>query len=425
MRVPSSLIGPFLLVLFAASAGAEDSALERLHAAITSAWQGSPQLEERSATLVGEASMHRADAAPGGPTLEWQREGIGTSFSNHDNAQISVRLAAPFVPPWEWRDVGELNRGLDSFIDNGIRAARQELAAEVARDWLELAATLDELEVARGRLNRLTEAVVLQTHRRDLGEIAGLDVVQLDLERLREAGRVHRLETVVASARARLYELAGADAASPAPGDLIILMGLPSTLPSSEELEAAVATGPLGRATVSAARVQDARAALMATAAWGRPEAEAEWERIPSLGGLPGYDALGLRVSVPLPLGEAGRERAAAVRAEATATRAAAATTLRELERRARSAVATERSAASVLDEAKPMMENLSRAEHSLGEQFRLGAISYLVYIDGLSRLDEVRSQVIGARLELLEARVELATVLGRSNVFPLPEVSP
>ncbi len=425
MRVPSSLIGPLLVVLAAASADAEQNALERLQAAITSAWQAAPQIVARGAALDGEAAMHRADAAPGSPSLEWQREGIGPSFSHRSNAQTSVRLAAPFVPPWEWADKGELDRGLISFVDSGTQAAHQEIAAQVARNWLELAATLDELEVARGRLDRLTQAVALQTHRRDFGEVAGLDVVQLDLERLHEAGRVHRLEAAATSASARLAELTGPDPPTPAPGDLAALVGLPSTLPAGEELEAMVAAGPLGRAATSSALVQGARADLVSKAAWGRPEAEAEWEHFPSLEGLPGYDAVGLRLNWPLPIGGAGRERAASVRAEASAAEASAAATLRELESRVHAAVATARGAGSVLDEARPVMEKLSQTEHSLSEQFRLGAISYLVYIDGLSRLDDVRTQVIGARLELLGARVELATMLGSSDVFPLPEVSP
>ncbi len=427
MRTPSTLIGPLLLALAAAPLGAasDPSALDRLHGAIASAWQHAPELAARKARLTAAAAGHRAEAAAGTPTLEWQREGIGSSFSHRANAQTSLRLAAPFVPPWEWHEVRALAGDATALTETGTTAARHELAARVTMEWLRLAATLDQLGVARGRLERLEQAVTLQTHRRDLGEVAGIEVVQLDLERLREAGRVHEVETMVADARARLAELAGATAPVPSPGDLSALAALPSVLPGEDGITHAVADGPSARAALAEAKVQGSRAALAGEAAWGRPEAEAEWERFPPFDGLPGYDALGLRLKWPLPLGKAGRERAAAARAEASAARATADATLRELERRARAAIAAAGNAALVLAEAEPVIEDLGRAEHSLSEQFRLGAISYLVYIDGLSRLDEVRTQVIGARLALLDARLELARVLGGNAVFPLPEVSP
>ena len=64
---------------------------------------------------------------------------------------------------------------------------------------------------------------------------------------------------------------------------------------------------------------------------------------------------------------------------------------------------------------------DLPRTERSLAEQFRLGAISYLVYIDGLSRLDELRGDLVAARLTLLQARLDLATLLADSEIFPIP----
>ena len=59
----------------------------------------------------------------------------------------------------------------------------------------------------------------------------------------------------------------------------------------------------------------------------------------------------------------------------------------------------------------------------SLSEQFRLGAISYLVYLDGFSRLDQVLQEAIDARHALLLARLELAGITGSDVFFPLPEL--
>jgi hypothetical protein len=50
-----------------------------------------------------------------------------------------------------------------------------------------------------------------------------------------------------------------------------------------------------------------------------------------------------------------------------------------------------------------------------------LGAISYLVFIDGLARLDDLRIQRIQAYETLLYARLELAMILGDPSLFPLP----
>ncbi len=425
MTARSMLAATALAAIAAAPATAGQAALERLHATVQAAWQQAPELAARQASLEAAAAGHRADAAPGGPTAELQREGIGPSFTSRANAQTSFRLATPFTPPWEWHAVAAVGDDAGALVDTGVTAARLDVAARAADAWITLAGSLDELAVATGRLGRLEQALELQSHRLELGEVAGIEVVQLELERLRDAGRVHQLETAVAAARAHLTELAGPAALEPEPGDLAALAGLPATLPAAGDLPESVARGPLGRAATAEARVQGSRAALVARAAWGRPEAEAEWESFPAIDGMPGYDALGLRVSWPLPLGRAGRQRAAAARAEAAAAEAAAEASLRQLERRARAATAAADNASRILAEAEPTMERLASAEHSLAEQFRLGAISYLVYIDGLSRLDEVRTQAITARRELLAARLELARVLGDSSIFPLPEVEP
>jgi outer membrane protein TolC len=73
------------------------------------------------------------------------------------------------------------------------------------------------------------------------------------------------------------------------------------------------------------------------------------------------------------------------------------------------------------LKELGGVLEGEGQAEHALAEQFRLGAASYLVYIDGLNRLDDLRLDVVKARLELLHARLELAALLADGQSFPLP----
>jgi hypothetical protein len=89
---------------------------------------------------------------------------------------------------------------------------------------------------------------------------------------------------------------------------------------------------------------------------------------------------------------------------------------------RARAALAAAQSASLRLQETEPVLERLPRTETSLSEQFRLGAISYLVYIDGMSRLDELRLQRIEASETLLQAKLDLAVLFGDPALFPIPD---
>ena len=70
------------------------------------------------------------------------------------------------------------------------------------------------------------------------------------------------------------------------------------------------------------------------------------------------------------------------------------------------------------------VLENAASTERALAEQFRLGAISYLVYIDGLGRLDDVRLDAVEARWRLLAARLELAAMLADPACLPVPAVA-
>jgi outer membrane protein TolC len=77
--------------------------------------------------------------------------------------------------------------------------------------------------------------------------------------------------------------------------------------------------------------------------------------------------------------------------------------------------------AAARLSALTTAVDGLERIESSLRQQFRLGVSSYLVHLDGLNRLDEVRLETIAAREQLLLARLELASILADPAVFPVP----
>ena len=79
------------------------------------------------------------------------------------------------------------------------------------------------------------------------------------------------------------------------------------------------------------------------------------------------------------------------------------------------------RGARARLQALSPVLNELERTEFSLSEQFRLGAVSYLVYIDGLARLDGVRFEAVDAREQLLLSRLRLAVLIDDDGLFPLP----
>jgi outer membrane protein TolC len=91
------------------------------------------------------------------------------------------------------------------------------------------------------------------------------------------------------------------------------------------------------------------------------------------------------------------------------------------LKARFEAALATARGAEAALQELGPTLAEVGATGLSLSEQFRLGAISYLVYLDGFSRLDQVLQEAIDARHALLLARLELAGITGTDVFFPLP----
>lgn len=164
-----------------------------------------------------------------------------------------------------------------------------------------------------------------------------------------------------------------------------------------------------------------ARSELISRTAYGRPSVGFEWERFPTLYDTPSYDAWGGFLSLPLPIGRAGKQTKVAAHERAAASRERVDGMRRELLKRAASARAEADAAARRLSTLATVLPDLPAIEHSLSQQFRLGAITYLAYLDGLKRLDEVRLEAVAARQDLLLARLELGSILADPSVFPLP----
>jgi len=411
----------------------------RIAAAMELAAGGSPGAAAERARLAAELAGARAEAAPGGVTVEGQGEGFGDSLDREANAVDTLRLAKPFRGPWQRGAARRFSSEAGRWLGSAARARLLTRAGDAGRRWLALAAELDRLELARRRLARLERALDIQRKRLELGEVSGSEVTQLELQRLQDAAAVRASELRRDTLAEELRSLAGGDYPAPRAGDLSSLAegldevrldevpgtssAVPGTSPAVPGTSPELADAPGVAAAEGRAASASAWETVARKTAWGLPEAEVEWERVPTIDGSPSFDAFGVRLAVPLPFGSRGRERiaeaelaASAARSEARQARLDAAATVRSLGRAAGTA-------ASTLDDLSPSLEAMPRTERSLTEQFRLGAVSYLVLIDGLTRLDEVRSRAIDAREDLLSARLALAVTLADDRYFPIPEI--
>ncbi len=393
----------------------------RLTAAQRAAVDGFPGLRAERAGLTADAAALRREAAAGPPFLEWQSEGMGGS-GRSPNAADYLRVGTPFNFPGQISKARTLVRSAESWVVTAQDVASLSAAAEASRRWLDLAAALELEALSEARLSRLDDALNLQEARFQLGEIAGTQVRQLDLEHVSESSRLAALRADVEMARAALREFCGAEWGEVRRGDLKALASFSKPPEEVDVTTSALAAGPVLRLAAGDAELERSAAKLIKSTAWGRAELEAEWERIPAIDGFPGFDAWGFRLTVPLPIGAAGHRQREEARARADAAEASLDVAKLEVLRSAQEARAVLRGATDRLRALEPAINDLPVLVHSMAEQFRLGAISYLAYIDGLSRFDRIVEETIDARRTLLLARLELAVLLGDSTIFPLPD---
>jgi outer membrane protein TolC len=405
-----------------AASGGSETAAARVAAVQRAAVASSPALAAglREAALLGAEA--RTEAAALSPHLEWQSEGLGGDRT--PNAQDTLRLGTPFNFFGQGGPARDLARaageGTEAIAHTTVRA----VAVESTRRWLALAAAVERVEVRRQRLERLDAALTRLEARHRLGEVSGTEVAQLDLDRTSAASLLAAAEAAVEVQAEGVAELCGPGFPRPQPGDLEALAELSSTPDAARIVEEAVAVGvPMQRAR-SEAELEEARARMAAATAWGRPMIEVEWERFPTLDGLDGYDAWGFRLAVPLPIGSAGARQREAARERQALAAAARDAALAETVRGARSALTVATGAASRLRSIAPALDGLGRIEESLFAQYRLGALSYLEYVYGVFRHDELLLGAIDARTELLLARLDLGYLLDDPSLFPMAALS-
>jgi outer membrane protein TolC len=398
-----------------------DDPMTQIQAVVAAALR-SPELEGIRADLDAQAAASRVRVHVGVPFAELEREGLDLDLDPQPNAIWFLRFGLPFNWLGQGSSVSRFIEATDRHVEAESRLADLEIAGQAVAAWLALAATGERILVREDQLDRLASALELQRKRLELGEISGHEVMQLELERVRVGTELAALRSTRASDVAALDRIAGVAAPRPRGNVLARLLDGLRPFEWRDETEQDLIEGsPWLEA--SAAEVERNRTdrKQAGRTAFGRPEFEVNWARVPDIGQVPGFDALGLRLTVPLPLGEAGKRRRAVADAGVRLAGARAEQTHREVEARLQAAVARASEAAATLAMLREIESEIPRIEHSLVQQYRLGATSYLVYLDGLARLDDVRLQSIDARQGELLARLELAVVTGDATLFPLP----
>jgi len=320
----------------------------------------------------------RSEAAAINPYVEWQSEGLGSDRTL--NAQDSLRIGTPFNFFGQMGPARDLARTTEEGLVVIQRAAVWSTAVEATRRWLDLAAAMERLQVRRARLERLDTALALLEARHQLGEVAGTEVAQLDLEHTDAASLVAAAHAQVEGLRQAVAELCGAGYPDPRLGDLKALAAATRSPDSSEIYDEALALGVPMQDANTEADIEKSRARMAAAAAWGRPLIEAEWEHF------------------------AMASRQSAARGSLSSARAA---------------LAVAEGAEARLITVASAVRDLPRIEESLFAQFRLGALTYLEYVYGMVRHDDLLLTAINAHADLLLARLQLSYQLNDPSVFP------
>ena len=369
--------------------------------------------------LEATRSAFEVAATAGPSSLGLQSEGLGSSFDREANALDTLRYVRPTAAPWHSGARRDFHSSLSDWHAQETAATPVVVGAEVARLWLEWAAAEAESSLRQLRLDRVVRALTLFEARYRLGEVAGTEVRQLEAQQADDRIALTEIQLQVSQKRGALFALLGFEPSAPTIGSL---SELSQWLNGIETPEIDLADEPGLQAERIQARADLALdlATLEEKTAAGQPSFMVELERIPSLDNRSSVEAFGVQVSLPLPFGRSVAKRRAAARAKGTLAEADAEFAQSRLSRdldlwhRQSSALASE------LSQLDPMVEGMAETEHSLNEQFRLGAISYLVFLDGVARLDDVRLRHVQLQRLHVKSRIELGQLTGDSRYFPL-----
>jgi cobalt-zinc-cadmium efflux system outer membrane protein len=378
--------------------------------------------EARSPALVeahARAAMAAADAlaAPkrANPSLDIESRGYPLFESDHpgfwDNQELTIAVDQEFEP-------GDRRRWRQEAAQFGVQASAAErldllrrLRLDVQRAYLQVALAQAEREAAEATLDDVDRVLTINRARYEQGELSGVELRRLQVERHRFADDALVADLAVRNARSRLLALLNArpldqpfEAADALPGIDVLPTG---AAPASDAVPE--------RADLKALRLEEQRA-----------EADTKLQhalRIPpfSFGG--GYqrdfgtNAVVVRATIPLALwnrNEAGRSRAVAARTLA-ASRTAAASVAAELEvQLARNAVESSRARAAGI--ASEYVKNAREARDIVLAAYRAGAATLIDYLDAQRALRDAQRAEHRTRFDYRVSVFEFEAAVGTAQ---------
>jgi len=329
-----------------------------------------------------------------------------------DNAELTIAVDQEFEPGGRRalrRDAAAL--GVQASVAEGADALRR-LRLDVQRSFLQLVLAQAEAAAATDTLAGVDRVLAINRARYEQGELSGVELRRLQVERHRFADDARVAELMVRNARSRLLAL-------------LHVRPLDQPFEAADPPDDAVAQLPVASGNAAGARPEraDIRALRLAEQ---RADAEAKLQhalRIPpfSFGG--GYqrdygaNAIVLRATIPLAFAnrnEGGRARADADRTLA-ASRTALAAAAAELEvQLARDAVDSGRTRLTAIT--SDYVRNAREALDIVLAAYRAGAATLIDYLDAQRALRDARRAEHRARYDYRLSMYELEAAMGAAD---------
>ena len=385
-----------------------------LDEAIRLAEARSPALvEARARVAVAEAEALGAPKRPN-PSLDVEFRGYPLFEPDLppflDNQELTIAIDQQFEP-------GDRRRWRTEAAQFGVQASAAEsldvlrrLRLEVQRAYLHVVLAKADTDAAQATLEDVDRVVSINRVRYEQGELSGVELRRLQVERHRFADDALVADLAIRNARSRL---------------LALLNVRPLDQPF--EAEDTLTDGGRTRHRLRQAEAASERADLKALR-FGEQRAEADARlqyalRIPpfSLGGGWqrdfGTNAVVVRATIPLALwnrNEGGQSRAAAERTLA-ASRTSAATAAAELEiQLARNAVESSRTRVAMI--ASDYVKNAREARDIVLAAYRAGAATLIDYLDAQRAFRDAQRAEHKARFDYRVSVFELEAAVGTSQ---------
>ena len=347
------------------------------------------------------------------PTVEVESRGFPLFESNRpaflDHQELTVAVSQELEP-------GGRRRWLREVADLGVQVASAQgtdvlrrLRLDVQRAYVQAALAKADSEAARATLDDIDRVVAINRARLEQGELSGIEMRRLQVERHRSADEALVAELAVRQARSRLLALLGSQSLDQEFDTVDPLADLPL---GASGPPAGPADALENRPDLAALRLSEQRA--------GADAGLQRSLRIPPVSFGAGWqrdfgtNAVVVRATVGLPLwnrNESGRARAAAEQRLATGLTALAATSVALEVQLAADAVASNRRRVSSI--ATDYVRAAREARDIVLASYRAGAATLIDYLDAQRTLRDAQRAENRAWFDYRVSSFELEAALG------------